>query len=915
MSPERFQRIEELYHAARVGTLEERAALLAQAEPELRRQVESLLAQPSGGEFLDRPAFQNATDLLEDSTVAGLAAGTRLGPYQVESKIGAGGMGEVYRALDTRLRRKVALKVSQERFSDRFEREARAVAALNHPHICQIYDVGPNYLVMELVEGESPKGPLPLEKALTYARQIAEALEAAHEKGIVHRDLKPANIKITPEGQVKVLDFGLAKQVPGAGQPYNPENSPTLTYSATQAGVILGTAAYMSPEQARGKNVDRRADIWAFGVVLYELLVGERPFHGEDLTETLASVVKEPPDLSKAPVKVRRLIESCLEKDPRKRLRDIGDAWRLLEEPPAAAKPAAVGPWVAASLVAGAVLGVAGWMALQRAGAGAPDGWKLSVVPPPGAELPPVGSLYQATPEISPDGTMTVCRLGEGLQLRRLDSTQFIPLKGTKDAVQPFWSPDSQWIGFFANGGLMKIRVPDGSPELLAKIGRFPRGGTWGSSGTIQYLEAGLKTISAAGGTAALLPIPARLHGGQFPHFLPDGEHFLFLGRPSPPEGGPPGVNLYLGGSSGSKLTMQPVLLKANCGESRYWPAEGGSILFVHSDNLYSQKLNLAQARLEGSPLLVESSVATSGSNGGTSDFSISAGGMVAWRPGHAYGEQLTWFDRHGNAVGTAGTPTVYQECRLSPDEHRIAAIVHLADRMELRILETWQSGFLTIPNRESNFAQFQGVIWRPDSIHLLAAWNTFGAGTSLKEHSTIGNSETHDLGNMSGYLHSVAPDGTILGTFQSTLHVTRLEGDRTPQALVASGQQTGQGAFSPDGHWVVYASGAAQELFVQAFPISGPRKQLSTGGGWMPCWRADGRELVYLGPDSFVYSVRFDPARGEFHPPERLFAVRSSPNSTEHFNLAVTRDGSRILFAQAIDQPESRVINVALHR
>src|SRR5580693_9120107 len=252
-----------------------------------------------------------------------LSAGDKLGPYEILASIGAGGMGEVYRAHDTRLRRDVAIKVSAERFSERFETEARAIASLNHPNICQLYDVGPDYLVMELVEGESPKGPLPVEKALDYARQIADALEAAHEKGIVHRDLKPANIKITPAGKVKVLDFGLAKTILGDGKSYSSEDSPTLTFSATHAGVILGTAAYMSPEQARGKNVDKRADIWAFGVVLYELTVGERPFDGEDLTELLASVVKAPPDLSKVPTKVRRLIESCLEKDPRKRLRDI----------------------------------------------------------------------------------------------------------------------------------------------------------------------------------------------------------------------------------------------------------------------------------------------------------------------------------------------------------------------------------------------------------------------------------------------------------------------------------------------------------------------------------------------------------------------------------------------------------------
>jgi eukaryotic-like serine/threonine-protein kinase len=282
-----------------------------------------------------------------------LSVGDRLGPYEVLEPIGAGGMGEVYRARDTRLGRDVAIKVSAERFSDRFEREARAVAALNHPNICHLYDVGENYLVMELVEGEPPQGPLPLATALHYARQIADALEAAHEKGIVHRDLKPANIKITADGTVKVLDFGLAKVAQAS--PGDSTISPTLSLSMTQAGVILGTAAYMSPEQARCKTVDKRADIWAFGVVLYEMLTGKRLFEGEDLTETLASVVKVNPQLDDAPRQVRRLLRKCLEKDPKRRLRDIGDAWELLEEtavaPPARARHSWL-PWTAAAAFA-----------------------------------------------------------------------------------------------------------------------------------------------------------------------------------------------------------------------------------------------------------------------------------------------------------------------------------------------------------------------------------------------------------------------------------------------------------------------------------------------------------------------------------------------------------------------------------
>src|SRR5512135_1934089 len=287
-----------------------------------------------------------------------LSPGERLGPYEILAPIGAGGMGEVYRARDSRLDRDVAIKVSAQQFTERFEREARVIASLNHPNICQLYDVGPNYLVMELVEGEPPQGPLALEEALRIARQIGHALEAAHEKGIVHRDLKPANIKITAGGLVKVLDFGLAKRTNEQSRESKGEDSPTLSMAATQAGMILGTAAYMPPEQAKGKSVDKRADIWAFGVVFYELLTGKRLFQGEDVTDILASVVKEQPDLSEVPPHVQRLLKSCLEKDPKNRLRDIADAWRLLDEPLQSAPAIAPPPsrsgkfaWIAAALV------------------------------------------------------------------------------------------------------------------------------------------------------------------------------------------------------------------------------------------------------------------------------------------------------------------------------------------------------------------------------------------------------------------------------------------------------------------------------------------------------------------------------------------------------------------------------------
>src|SRR3984885_5629976 len=402
-----------------------------------------------------------------------LSVGDTLGPYEILSQIGAGGMGVVYKARDTRLDRMVALKVSTEQYSERFGREARAVAALNHPNICQIYDVGPNYIVMELVEGESPRGPMPLETALNYARQIADALEAAHEKNIVHRDLKPGNIKITPEGKVKVLDFGLAK-LPPVEPGSTTENSPTLTMGATQAGVVLGTAAYMSPEQARGKPVDKRADIWAFGVVLFELLTGQRPFQGEDLTETLASVVKEQPRIDQAPAQVRRLLKKCLEKDPKKRLRDIGDVWELLDQTPApyttAPSPSRLGWGIAAVL---AVIAAALAFIHFREQPPVAELTRFQVPLPPNEAFPVAGLVPQA---ISPDGRklafMTAGARGKlHFWIRSFDSLGARALPGVDPRPSPqsfFWSPDSRFLAFLSSDlKLKKVAVAGGPPQTL----------------------------------------------------------------------------------------------------------------------------------------------------------------------------------------------------------------------------------------------------------------------------------------------------------------------------------------------------------------------------------------------------------------------------------------------------------------
>ena len=537
MTPERFRQVEELYHAVRDAGDDERMGLLAIADPIVRREVEALLEQGRGCEFLNRPAIQGAGKFEIDSTITEFSAGACLGPYRIESKLGEGGMGQVFRALDTRLGRVVAIKTTRSRFSDRFEREARAIASLNHPNICQIYDVGPNYLVMELVEGPTladriKAGSLPVEESLTIARQIGEALEAAHENGIIHRDLKPANIKIRPDGAVKVLDFGLAKMAAPAAS----AEASTAPMEATTVGQIVGTAAYMAPEQARGQAVDKRADIWAFGVVLYEMLTGSRLFQGETISDTLACVLTKDPKWERVPAKAQRLLQSCLEKDPRRRLRDIGDVWKLLEETPTRV-PRGSGSWIAAGILA-----LATALALWAPWRGAEvrmESPSSRVDLDLGTDVSLAGDAGPAM-ALSPDGTRIVfVSQDQGgvsrLFQRRLDQPRSAVLPGTEGAAEPFFSPDGQWVGFFAQGKLKKTRIDGGEPVSLCDA-PSGRGASWGEDGNIVAAlsdNAGLSQAPSGGGNA--VPVTELAPGEachRWPHVLPGGKFVFIYGQP-----------------------------------------------------------------------------------------------------------------------------------------------------------------------------------------------------------------------------------------------------------------------------------------------------------------------------------------------------------------------------------------------
>ena len=826
-------------------------------------------------------------------------------------------MGEVYRATDTRLHREVAVKVCVERFSERFEREARAIASLNHPNICTLYDVGPNYLVMELVEGQTlaariKQGALPLEAALAIARQIADALEAAHEKGITHRDLKPGNVIVKEDGAVKVLDFGLAKvanAAPASGR--DPELSPTISMHATQAGVILGTAAYMAPEQARGKPVDKRADIWAFGVVLYEMVAGKRLFQGEDLTDILASVVKEQPDLSAAPVELQGLLKKCLGKDPRKRLRDIGDAWELLDKQPVSIPPAATSPlhrwlWPAVAAVLLAVAAI-GWLRRgpveTRSAAIA-----MSILPPPDKRLASVGDL-SATPLISPDGMAVLYVAGGGgsggLYMRRLDSLSATLVPTEKATNQPCWSADSASVIYPTQSGLLRVRLPDGAPETM---GPFPgiratRGCSANANGAIlisavsQYSDRqSLFLLPAPGSEFQELTLP-KLGSLWYPEFLPNGKDFLFSVRDS---------GVYLASLEGGKV-VNPVRLMENPHQASYTPAGEGSLLFVRDDNLYAQKLDLGQRKLVGESRLIQEGIGSIVNKSEISaEFSVSRSGTIAWRPGKAASSQVTTFDRTGKVLGTSGPDVVAFNLSLSPDGTKLLAM----GGESTLLLNAGQPG-----SQDLDGSWFS---WFPDGSGILGI-----DGEKIMKRLITGG-ETVDLGSPTPVIYQardLSPDGTQLlylggRNGEKGLLAWPLGGtaeNRKATLLAPSGNTfISHARFSPDGRWIVYEQDG---LYVQPFPGPGLRRQIGPPG-IMPLWRGDGREILEVAPAG-VMSIPVTWVRGEpqFGAPTPLFPLKVLRAPVGSFAAAipwtVSRDGSRIYWLQGVEQPDSNVIDV----
>ncbi len=850
-----------------------------------------------------------------------LSAGDRLGPYEILALIGKGGMGEVYRARDTRLGRDVAIKVSQDQFSERFAREARAVAALNHPNICTLYDVGPNYLVMEYIEGESPQGPLPLELALNYARQIGAALEEAHGKGVVHRDLKPANIKIKPDGAVKVLDFGLAKiaQVEASA---TPEDSPTLSMAATQAGVILGTASYMSPEQARGKPVDKRADIWAFGVVLHELLTGRRLFKGEDAGDILASVIKLEPAWDAVPAQVQRLLKACLEKDPKKRLRDIGDAWRLMEEPGsgnAAPSPSRWAGWAVAAVVVLAA-GIFGSRVLRPAVE--QPVLQLEITAPEGASL---GHWAYGLLAISPDGRRLVFfATGKDgkrmLWMRSLDTNSATPLAGSENAAgQPFWSPDSRWVAFAADGKLQKVNVARGPPQVICEaLGPVGNSlGTWSSQGVIVFMQIGkpLQRVPESGGTPAVIfPFDSSRDewGERDPYFLPDGNHFLYHSS-----GKETGIVLASLDDQSRRFLFASPDSPASYVRN---PAGGGWILHSLQGQLLARPFDPEKGQFTGEAAPVADHL-----NSGPS-WSASATGLLAFPLARSLQTQLTWFSRDGKPLGVLGGTGELSGPRISPDQKTVAF-----SRAENQNVDIW---FFDIArSMPTRFTFEPGLdmlpVWSPDGSSILYSSHRLN-DILVVERPVNGIGAEKVLYKQTAVAAQAFP--TSLSRDNSWVVLTEGVGNQRIALLSRSdgkfvpflqSQGESEGLISPDGRWMLYTATPAgrSEVFVQPVPkeAGGPagatgKWQISTGGGSQAVWRADGKEIFYLGPDAKMMAAPVESSEDFFRPgtPKPLFQTRLV-NLDDSRNYDVSRDGQRFLVNEPVGSvPEAPISVIA---
>jgi serine/threonine-protein kinase len=921
MDAERWEKVIELYHAASERDPALRGAFLANAcegDAGLRSEVESLLRQDlSEGDMLERVAEDNriwspVAKLNSDSHPMALSVGTRLGHYEVLAPLGAGGMGEVYRAKDTKLDREVAIKIlpdaltqDRERLA-RFEREAKVLASLNHPHIAQIYAVEQTALVIEFVDGRPLKGPLPVETALHYSKQIADALGAAHEKRIIHRDLKPANVMITQAGEVKVLDFGLAAVTTASDSTSgDAAASPTLTLSPSRPGIILGTPAYMAPEQARGEKVDKRADIWAFGCLLYEMLTGKSLFKGDTASDILAAVMREAPSLEAVPSYLRPALEKCLRKDPRRRWRDIGDAQMALEEAqvedvlPRPARQRTALPWTLTSIMAAALS-----LVLLLLWPRAPDRplMRLQVDLGPDAFLSGPNS---STFAISPDGSGLVYGTtgADGqvrLAVRRLDQAQATVLAGTEGARTPFFSPDGQWIGFNAAGKLKKISTHGGAVTGLSDAPNF-RGATWTEDGFIiaaPDTQGPLMRLSASGGVLKPLTQLDKATGEsthRWPQVLPGGKAVLFTSHTT--------TGNYEDAAivAQSLVTGRRNVLWRGGSYGRY--VLSGHLLFAHAGTLFAVPMDVDRLKLTGDPSPVLESVASYPVTGAAS-FDFARNGLLVFQSGESsQREAMYWIRASGLPQLVSTFPGAFS-LRLSPDGRRIALSVSEGSSREVWIydLERGTRTRLTFGGDGSN------PIWTLDGKNIVYVFRN-----EIQSVRADGAGETTRLYASSGspQLGSFSPDGKHLvfgiqaagtGGDLWTMPVGVLPDGRLkagpPEPFLKTPFNELDAEFSPDGNWIAYLSDETgrPEVYVRPFPGPGGRWQISDGGGSFPVWSRNAQELFYVAADHLmVTSYRSDRASFTAEKP-RVWAENfvHPYNFYRRFDLA--SDGRRVL-------------------
>jgi Tol biopolymer transport system component len=905
---ERFLEIQELFHAALKLPPAERRSFLTTRCPHdqsLRDEVELLLEEDA-----------NPSAVLEADPEQGgsftLPIGTHIGPYEITGTIGAGGMGDVYRAHDSKLRRDVALKVLPENFAkdseriSRFRREAQLLASLNHPNIAAIYGLeesdGVLAIVMELVEGPTlaermSAGAVCFEEALNMARQMSEALQAAHERGIVHRDFKPANVKITRDGAVKVLDFGLGKVI------RSDDSAPH--FSATRRGMILGTAPYMSPEQARGLAVDRRTDIWAFGVVLYEMLTGARPFAGDITTDILAAVLAKEPDWNGIPLKVRRMVQRCLEKDPKRRLHDIADVWMLLDEEPRG--PVAANrklTWArgAALIVIVSLTAWIVWRATRPAQSPLEPLVRLDVDLGNDVSL---GSLRGPDVILSPDGTRLVYVSQSRLFTRRLDQPNVTELAGTQNAFAPFFSPDGRWVAFVADSKLKKVAIEGGPPIDLCDAA-WAHGGSWGADGTIiAAINGRLWRVPADGGILARV---TELAPGEvvhrWPQILPGGKAVLFSAYSS------------TSGLNGSTLE---VISMADHRRKTLWKGAtfgqyvtGKRLIFLQNGTLLAVPFNPDQLEIDGPPLPVLESIAYS-TESGFGQISISRTGTLVYRSSGMGQGMVTvqLIDGSGDAQPLVGKPGDYLCAILSPDGQRLA----LTSGGDIWLYELKRETMTPL----TSGGGYTSVFWSPDGQYIVFRgqkgifWlRADGAGQPqlLFGSETVGNqlSFTPD-GRRLAYVENSSKTGADIWT-------VRIESDRgwpiarTPEVFLQTPFDEREPAFSPDGHWLAYFSveSGSPEVYVRAFPDNRGKRQISNGGGVTPVWSPNGHELFFRNKRDQIMVARYTVKGNSFVPEKpRLWSRRRLALSPTTRGFDVAPDGKHIVATLPVESSEEQ--------